>query len=68
MLIFVIAARDNQSVTTVMKEAIERTQEDDSERKAAAERLVNRFRGAPDQGTGRAISWKREDLYDRDVH
>ena len=55
----------NQSMTTVVKEAIERTISDNSERETAASRLVRRLQNAPDRGIGGKISWTRDDLHDR---
>lgn len=61
----VCAAVRNQSMTTVIKEAIERTLSEDSERETAAARLIERLRTAPDRGVGGKVSWTRDDLYDR---
>jgi hypothetical protein len=52
-------------MTAVIKEAIERTLSEDSERGNAAARLIQRLRSAPDRGVGGKISWTRDDLYDR---
>ena len=61
----VCAAIRNQSMTTVIKEAIERTLAQDSVREAAATRLIRRLQNAPDRGLGGRISWTREELHDR---
>ncbi len=61
----VCAAMRNQSMTTVVKEAIERTIGEDSVREAAASRLVRRLRNAPDRGIGGKVSWTRDELHDR---
>jgi plasmid stability protein len=58
----VCAAIRNQSMTTVVREAIERTLAEDSERETAASRLIQRLENAPDRGIGGGISWNREDL------
>jgi predicted DNA-binding protein len=61
----VCAAIRNQSMTTVVKEAIERTLVEDSEREAAASRLIRRLQNAPDRGIGGKVSWTREELHER---
>ena len=61
----VYAAVKNQSMTTVVKAAIEQTVAEDSDAKKAAERLINRLRNAPDRGIGGKITWTRDELYDR---
>lgn len=61
----VCAATRNQSMTAVVKEAIERTLVEDSVRDAAASRLIRRLRNAPDRGIGGKISWTRDELHDR---
>jgi len=52
-------------MTTVVKEAIERTLVEDGVREAAASRLIRRLQNAPDQGIGGKISWTRDKLHDR---
>jgi plasmid stability protein len=63
----VCAAERNQSMTAVVKEAIERTVDDNREaaRKAAGKRLVERLRNSPNRGIGGKITWTRDELYDR---
>jgi plasmid stability protein len=60
----VCAATRNKSMTTVVKEAIERTLVEDGVREAAASRLIRRLQNAPDQGIGGKISWTRDKLHD----
>lgn len=59
------AAMRNQSMTALVKEAIERTLTEDGERAAAATRLIRRLENAPDRGIGGKISWTRDELHDR---
>ena len=61
----VCAAIRNQSMTTVVKEAIERTLVEDSVRETAASRLIQRLQNAPDRGVGGKVSWTRDELHDR---
>lgn len=52
-------------MTTVVKEAIERILAEESEREAAASRLIRRLRDAPDRKIGGKIPWNRDELHDR---
>jgi hypothetical protein len=61
----VCAAKRNQSMTSVVKEAIERTVEEGDDAGQAAQRLIERMRNAPDRGIGGKITWTREDLHER---
>ena len=61
----VCAAIRNQSMTTVVKEAIERTLAEDGARETAASRLIRRLQNAPDRGVGGKVSWTRDELHDR---
>jgi plasmid stability protein len=61
----VCAATRNQSMTAVVKEAIERILVEDGVRDAAASRLIRRLQNAPDRGIGGKISWTRDELHDR---
>ena len=64
----VFAAERNQSMSSLMTQAIEKLMgRDDDEYKKASRRLIQRMRNAPDLGTKGKIPWKREDLYDRRV-
>jgi len=61
----VCAAIRNQSMTTLVKQAIERTLVEDSGREAAASRLITRLQNAPDRGIGGKVSWTRDEIHDR---
>ena len=61
----VCAAIRNQSMTTVVKGAIERTLVEDSVRETAASRLIRRLQNAPDRGIGGKVSWTRDEIHDR---
>ena len=52
-------------MTTVVKEAIERTLVEDSVRVTATSRLIRRLQDAPDRGIGGKVSWTRDELHDR---
>ena len=58
------AAIRNQSMTTVVKEAIERMLAEESEREAAASRLIRRLQDVPDRGIGGEITWNRDEIHD----
>ena len=64
----VYAAKRNQSMTALMTFAIQREleTEGDEAREKAKRRLIQRMEKGLDLGTGGKITWKREDLYDRD--
>jgi len=61
----VYAAERNRSMTDLVADAMDRMMSQESEREKAAKRLIERMRNAPNRGTGGVITWKREDLYDR---
>jgi hypothetical protein len=61
----ICAAIRNQSMTTLVKEAIERTLVEDRVREAAASRLIRRLQNAPDRGIGGSVSWTRDEIHDR---
>jgi len=61
----VCAAIRNQSMTALVKEAIERTLVEDSMREAVASRLIRRLQNAPDRGIGGKVSWTRDEIHDR---
>jgi hypothetical protein len=52
-------------MTTVVREAIERTVVEDSVRETAAARLIERLRNAPDRGIGGKVTWTRDELHER---
>jgi hypothetical protein len=60
------AALRNESMTAVVREAIERTVEErDEARKAAAKRLIERLQNSPNRGVGEKIAWTRDELHGR---
>jgi plasmid stability protein len=61
----VCAALRNQSMTAVVKDAIERTVSENNEADKAAKRLIDRLRNSPDRGIGGKITWTRDELYER---
>jgi len=61
----VCAATRNQSMTTLVKQAIERTLVENSVREAAASRLIKRLQNAPNRGIGDKVSWTRDEIHDR---
>ena len=62
----VYAAKRNQSMTSLVTEAIEKMmQQRDDEHQKRMQRFVDRMRNAPDLGTGGTITWTRDELHDR---
>lgn len=61
----IYAAQRSQSMTAVVKEAVERITEENSESHKAAKRLIERLRNSPDRNVGGKITWARDQLYDR---
>jgi plasmid stability protein len=60
------AAKNNRSMTAVVKEAVERVVDEDAEAaRAAGRRLVERLRKSPGRGIGGKITWTRDELYER---
>ena len=57
----VCAAIRSQSMTTVVKEAIERALAEDGVRETAALRLIRRLQNAPDRGIGARSRGPRRD-------
>ncbi len=58
-----LAENTNQSVDSIVQDAIEKTLEAD--RLEAARRLIERLRNSPNRGIGGKITWTRDELYDR---
>jgi len=54
-----------QSMTTLVKQAIERTLVEDSVREAAASCLIRRLQNAPNRGIGDKVWWTRDEIHDR---
>ena len=61
----VFAASKNQSMTSLMAEAIRSLMDSENPSSAADRRFLNRIRNAPDRGTGGVISWTRDELHER---
>ncbi|MGA2184151.1 MAG: hypothetical protein ABSH47_14095 [Bryobacteraceae bacterium] len=61
----VYAAARNESMTSVMAEAIRALMERDEQTAAMNRRFLERIRNAPDRGTGGSIRWSREELHER---
>ena len=61
----VYAAARNQSMTTLMTEAIRGMLDEERHREQGRRRFLERARNAPDRGTKGVIPWKRDDLYER---
>ena len=61
----VYAAERNQSMTSVMAEAIRKLMDEDDKAAAAKRRFLERIRNAPDLGTHGRITWTRDELYER---
>ena len=61
----VCAAMRNESMTAVIREAIERAVEESGEGQKAARRLVRRLKNSPDRRVGGRIAWTRDELHER---
>jgi hypothetical protein len=61
----VYAATRNQSMTSLMTEAIRTLLEQDQQNAQAKRRFLERIRNAPDRGTRGKINWTREELHER---
>ncbi len=60
------AATKNQSMTSIMTEAIQALlEESEQEREKAKRRFLERIRNAPDWGTGGVITWARDEIHER---
>lgn len=64
----VYAASRNESMTSIMAEAVRELMERDERAAKAKRRFLERIENAPDRGTGGAIGWTREELHQRGVH
>jgi hypothetical protein len=64
----IYAASRNQSMTSLMAEAIRTLLEQDGQSAKAKRRFLDRIQNAPDRGTRGKISWTREELHERRVH
>jgi hypothetical protein len=61
----VYAASRNQSMTSVMAEAIRKLMDEDQQTSRARRRLLERMRNAPDRGTAGHLTWTRDELHER---
>ena len=59
------AASRNQSMTSLMAEAIRKIIDQDAQNATAKRRFLERIRKAPDRGTGGRVTWAREELHER---
>lgn len=59
------AAHRNQSMTAVVRDALERVVSNEDEARTAASRLIEGMQNAPPSGLRGKIPWSREDLYGR---
>jgi hypothetical protein len=60
----VYAASRNESMTSVMADAIRRLMTDDAGRSRAKRCFLDRIRNAPDRGTKGRIRWTRDELHE----
>ncbi len=61
----VYAAERNQSMTSIMAEAIRSLLDEDESAVRARRRFLERVRTAPDRGLGGSIDWTRDELHER---
>jgi len=61
----VYAAKQNQSMSSLMVEAIRALTDQDEQAGQARRRFLERIRNAPDRGTGGTIRWSRDELHER---
>jgi predicted transcriptional regulator len=59
----VYAATENKSMSNLMADAINALIDRNTERRAAARRLIERMENAPNLGLGGKIPWTRDELY-----
>lgn len=64
----VYAASRNESMTSIMAEAVRELMERDERAAKAKRRFLERIENAPDRGTRGVITWTREELHQRGVH
>jgi hypothetical protein len=60
----VYAASRNESMTSVMADAIRQLMTDDAGTSRAKRRFLDRIRNAPDRGTKGRIRWTRDELHE----
>lgn len=61
----VYAASQDQSMTSLMTEAIRDMLDREDRNAKAKRRFLERIRNAPDRGTGGVIRWTRDELHER---
>ena len=61
----VYAATRQQSMSSLMEDAIRRMVGENSDREKAKRRLIERARNAGNLGTGGKIAWTRDELHER---
>lgn len=61
----VYAAARNQSMTSLMTDAVQAMLDQERRDTKARRRFLERIRDAPDRGTGGEIRWSREELHER---
>ena len=61
----IYAASHDQSMTSLMAQAIRNLMERDAQTARAKKRFLDRVRNAPDLGTGGVIRWSRDEIHDR---
>ena len=61
----IYAATREQSMTSLMTEAMRKMMDEDAVAVKAKNRFLDRIRNAPDRGTGGVIGWSREELHER---
>lgn len=61
----IYAASRNESMTSVMAQAIQKLMDQDEQRSAAKRRFLDRIRNAPGRGTRGKVTWTREELHER---
>jgi metal-responsive CopG/Arc/MetJ family transcriptional regulator len=61
----VYAAERNQSMTSLMTDAIRSMLEQGNEAETKKKRFLERISNAPDRGTRGAVTWTRDDLHER---
>jgi hypothetical protein len=61
----IYAATRNQSMTSVIAEAIRTLVDQDEQTVKATRRFLERVRNAPDRKTGGIIAWTRDELHER---
>lgn len=61
----IYAAEQNQSMTSLVAQAMVRMMEQGGKREKAAERLIERMKKSPDRGLRGRIPWTRDEIHER---